>query len=69
MLKYLTIRKFSVESGYTEEAIRSKIKRGEWLEGVHWKKAPDGRVLMNPEAYEQWVEGQGCAPHLQAVSR
>jgi hypothetical protein len=58
MLSYLTVDKFSAESGYTEEAIRAKIKAGVWLEGIVWRKAPDGRVLISPEGYRLWVEGQ-----------
>ena len=64
MLKWLTIRKFSHESGYTEDAVRSKIKRGEWLEGYMWRKAPDGRVLINIEGYERWVDSE---QHQKAV--
>ncbi len=68
-LNYLTIDKFSEVSGYTKEAIRSKIKRGQWLEGREWKKAPDGRNLINIEGYEQWVEGQARVPLVGRVSR
>lgn len=57
-MKYLTVAKFSVESGYSEEAIRAKIKNGVWLEGMVWKRAPDGRVLISTEGYERWVEGR-----------
>lgn len=69
LLKYLTIDKFSEVSGYTKEAIRSKIKRGQWLEGREWMKAPDGRNLINMEGYEQWVEGQERVPQVGRVSR
>jgi hypothetical protein len=31
MVKFKTVRQFSAESGYTEEAIRAKIKTGVWL--------------------------------------
>ena len=55
MLRWLTIGKFSRESGYTPDAVRSKIKRGDWLEGKVWVKAPDGRILVDTEGYEQWV--------------
>lgn len=61
MLPYLTIDKFAAESGYTEDAIRAKIKSGVWLEGVVWKKAPDGRVLVSTRGYELWVDGQQLA--------
>lgn len=56
MLRYLTIRKFATESGYSENAVRSKIHDGIWREGQEWKRAPDGRVLIDVEGYQRWVE-------------
>jgi len=58
MLRYLTIAKFATESGYTEDAIRAKIKNGVWLEGIVWTRAPDDRVLIDIEGYEKWVQGK-----------
>lgn len=55
-MRYLTVRKFSSESGYTEAAIRSKIQDGTWLKDRVWRHAPDGRVLIDVEGYEAWVE-------------
>lgn len=55
-MKYVTIKKFSELSGYSPDAIRSKIKRGDWLKDKVWKKAPDERILINIEGYEHWVE-------------
>lgn len=56
MLKYVTIEKFSEISGYSEAAIRTKRRDGIWPEGNVFIKAPDGRVLIDVEGYEQWVE-------------
>lgn len=56
-MRFITIEKFAAETGYTPDAIRSKIKRGDWLEGFVWIKAPDGRVLMDTQGYEQWAMG------------
>jgi len=55
-VRYLTIRKFAAESGYTENAIRAKIHRGVWREGEVWINAPDGRQLIDTKGYESWVE-------------
>jgi hypothetical protein len=55
-MRYVTIRKFSSESGYTEAAIRSKIANGTWRNDYVWRKAPDGRVLIDVDGYEAWVE-------------
>lgn len=59
MLEYVTIKKLSLESGYTIDAINSKIKRGDWEEGVVWILAPDGRRMIILEGYYQWIEKQG----------
>ncbi|RLL52308.1 excisionase [Mariprofundus sp. EBB-1] len=57
-MKWITINKLSELTGYSENAIRAKIKKGVWLMGRHCTKAPDGRVLFNPEAINAWVEGR-----------
>jgi hypothetical protein len=69
MLRWLTIEKFSAESGYTPDAVRSKIKRGDWLEGQVWIKAPDGRILMDTRGYESWVTSQACESEVSLQSR
>ena len=68
MLRYVTISKFAQESGYTENAIRAKITAGVWLMDMVWKKAPDGRVLIDIEGYANWVEGKTMR-ELQAITR
>lgn len=57
LLRYVTIKKFAELSGYTEDAIRSKIQRGDWLEGAVFIKAPDGRNLIDLEGFEKWATG------------
>ncbi|MEO5328092.1 MAG: hypothetical protein H7829_07585 [Magnetococcus sp. THC-1_WYH] len=56
--RWVTIRKLSEITGYSENAIRGKIKTGVWLKDIHWTKAPDGRNLMDMEAIQRWVEGE-----------
>ena len=51
-----------METGYTAHATRSKIKRGDWREGEMFRKAPDGRILMNLEAFELWAETEPQKP-------
>ncbi|WP_254218731.1 hypothetical protein [Burkholderia multivorans] len=64
-IRYLTIAKFSVETGYTEKAIRNKIHDGTWAEGEVWVKAADGRILIDVQGYEKWVETGGAFGPLQ----
>lgn len=66
MLRYLTIPKFADLSGYTADAISSKIRDGIWREGHEWKRAPDGRNLVDIDGYHRWVEG---APALQVAKK
>ena len=56
MLDRITIKRFSELSGYTELAIRSKIKNGVWLENLVIFRAPDNRILISLRGYEQWVD-------------
>ncbi len=55
MTRFVTISKFSQLSGYTENAIRTKIRDSVWVEGYEWHKAPDGRNLIDIEGVERWV--------------
>jgi hypothetical protein len=58
-MNWVLIKKLVDMTGYTDDAIRAKIKRGVWLSGVHWRKAPDGRILFNLLAIKEWIEGKG----------
>lgn len=64
-MRYMTVRKFASESGYTEDAIRSKIRDGIWRLGEIWHKAPDGRTLIDMEGYEIWVEAGAVSGRSQ----
>lgn len=69
-MRYVTVKKFSELSGYTEAAARTKISDGIWLEGREWKRAPDGRVLIDIEGYSAWVESgpSSALPPLRSSS-
>ncbi|RIQ54494.1 excisionase [Bordetella avium] len=67
-VRWLTIERFVAESGYTAAAVRSKIRDEIWAKGEVWKHAPDGRVLINTEGYEKWVEtGEALKPYRKAA--
>lgn len=71
-MRYKTIAQFSRESGYSEDAVRGKIRDGTWLECKVWRRAPDGHILIDTEGFFEWVEnGNGLAskPSPQAQSR
>jgi hypothetical protein len=58
-MNWVLIKKLIELTGYTDDAIRAKIKRGVWLKDVHWRKAPDGRIVFNLMAIQLWIEGKG----------
>ncbi|MCD9029398.1 excisionase [Luteimonas sp. BDR2-5] len=68
-VRFVTLKRFHELTGYSEEASRSKIKRGDWLQDREFVKAPDGRVLMDLEAYEQWVLGEAGEVVLHPCAR
>lgn len=53
---WVLINKLSDATGYTDDAVRAKRKRGVWIEGVHWRKAPDGRLFFNLPEIQKWIE-------------
>jgi hypothetical protein len=67
LMKWVTVKKAAELSGYTPKAIERKRAEGVWLEGIIWIKAPDGRILVSPDAIDEWAEGRTTAP--QAVRR
>jgi hypothetical protein len=50
------IKRAAELTGYSEDAIRHKIKNGTWAQGRIWRYAPDGRVSINLEEVDRWVE-------------
>ncbi|WP_421261392.1 hypothetical protein [Aeromonas jandaei] len=44
-------------TGYTEKAIKEKVKQGKLIEGVHFQKAPDNRIIINWRRFEEWMCG------------
>ena len=45
-------------TGYSVKAMERKIERGDWPEGKLWKRAPDGRILIDMMGYQKWVESR-----------
>ena len=53
-LAWVTLHVYAASSGYSVGALRQKMNRGQFIEGKHYRKAPDGRILMNVEACQNW---------------
>lgn len=55
--RYVLLPLASLVTGYTIKAMERKIERGDWLENKVWRRAPDGRILIDLIGYQKWVEG------------
>lgn len=54
--RYVTVKKAASMVGLTEEAIRKRVQRGQWLEGREWRRDPLGRIMIDTEGIKRWVE-------------
>ena len=55
-MNQVVIKKFAQLTGYSEDAIRAKIKKGIWIYKLHYHKAPDGRILLDLVEIEKWIK-------------
>jgi hypothetical protein len=55
---WVLISKLVELTGYSDDAIRAKKKRGEWREGHHWRKAVDNRIVFHFPTIQLWMGGQ-----------
>ena len=60
MVRWIRLNRFCSLTGYSEDAVYAKIRKGQWRENLHWRKAPDGHIMINVEIFERWVEGQAA---------
>ena len=54
-MRWVKLKKYCDISGDTKDAVNAKRKVGKWAEGIHWRKAPDGKIWINTEEVERWV--------------
>ncbi len=55
--RYILLPLANLVTGYSVKAMQRKIERGDWQEGKVWRRAPDGRILIDVVGYQRWVEG------------
>ena len=59
--RYVLLPLANLLTGYSVKAMERKIERGDWQEGKVWRRAPDGRIVIDVVGYQHWVEGQSPA--------
>jgi len=53
--RWVLINVVTRETGYSDDAIRAKIKRGDWAYKAFWRKAPDRRLVFNLTRIQAWM--------------
>lgn len=69
MIDLITIPRFCLLTGYSDDAVRAKMAEGVWLEDVVWIKAPDNRILISIRGFEIWAAGQALDGSVRIRSR
>ena len=59
--RYVLLPLANLLTGYSVKAMERKIERGDWQEGRVWRRAPDGRILLDVLGYQRWVEDTRAA--------
>ena len=69
MITYVTVKKMSELTGYSEKALYSKMYAN-WTEGRQYVHAPDGKPMINVGEFELWVQStQECEPKAKRQSK
>jgi len=55
--EWVLINVLQTQLGYSDDAVRAKLKRKVWTFGNHWRKAPDGRLVFDLNAIRRWMGG------------
>ena len=56
--RYVLLPLASLLTGYSVKAMERKIVRGDWHQDKVWRRAPDGRIVIDLVGYQKWVEGR-----------
>ena len=56
--RYVLLHVAALMTGYSVKAMQAKIWGGDWQEGKVWRRAPDGRLLVDIAGFEKWVESR-----------
>ncbi len=55
MMQWIKLKKYCELSGDTADAVHAKRRKGQWLDNIHCKIAPDGNLWINIIEVEKWV--------------
>lgn len=53
---WMRLERYCALTGDNAATVHSRRKSGQWIEGHHWKLAPDRRVWVHLPRAQEWVE-------------
>lgn len=56
-LRWVRLRRYCELTGESPNGVHQRRKAGKWLDGRHCRIGPDGRLWVNLEEVQRWVEG------------
>jgi len=65
--RYVLLPLANLLTGYSVKAMERKIERGDWQEGKVWRRAPDGRIVIDVLGYQRWIESPRAAIHREKI--
>jgi len=69
-MNWVKLAKYCEMSGETKYAVYGKRRKGTYIDGIHCKLADDGKLWINVEMVEKWVQfGQKAAMDIISKRR
>lgn len=54
--EWVTLQEAAAKTGYTVAALRGKIRRDQLIKDEHWRRAPDGRIIIHAANFNDWLK-------------
>jgi len=61
-IKWVKLKHYCALSGDTPDAVHAKRRKGQWLDELQCRIAPDGNLWINLDEVEKWVENTLTVP-------
>lgn len=56
--RWIRLERHCEITGDTRDAVYARRKKHQWVEGIHSKLGADGKIYVNPEEWNKWVQNQ-----------
>lgn len=55
--RWIKLAKHCEITGDTPDAVHARRRKHQWTDGVQCRLGPDGKIYINPEEWNRWIEG------------